>query len=127
MSFSADGDGRQGARRRSSTPAGRDLTLTIAGESPMRYFDSAPKVTMRAGNQVLAAAEPSSDFEIGVKMPAAALAAADGMITIETDKTSSPHERRAAPTGGHLASAFSASRFDRVSAQGKEASFQPAC
>ena len=43
--------------------AGRDLTLTIAGESPLRYFDTAPHVTIRAGTQVLATAQPSSDFE----------------------------------------------------------------
>ena len=36
--------------------AGRDLTLRIAGESPLRYFDTAPHVTIRAGNQVLATA-----------------------------------------------------------------------
>ena len=31
---------------------GRDLTLTIAGESPLRYFDSPPRVTVRAGTQI---------------------------------------------------------------------------
>ena len=76
---------------------GRDVTLTIAGESPLRYFDAPPKVTVRAGNQLLAAAEPSEDFEWVVKVPAAALAAADGMITIETDKTFVPHERSGSP------------------------------
>ena len=40
--------------------AGRDLTLRIAGESPLRYFDKAPHVTIRAGNQVLATAQPST-------------------------------------------------------------------
>ena len=41
---------------------GRDLTLAIAGESPLRYSDAPPRVTIRAGNQVLATAEPSGDF-----------------------------------------------------------------
>jgi Protein of unknown function (DUF2723) len=73
--------------------AGRDLTLTIAGESPLRYFDTAPHVTIRAGDQVLATVQPSSDFELSVKVPAATLAASDGLLTIETDQSFVPHER----------------------------------
>ncbi|MEO5742405.1 MAG: DUF2723 domain-containing protein [Vicinamibacterales bacterium] len=77
--------------------AGRDLTLTIAGESPLRYFDTAPHVTVRAGNQALATAQPSSDFILNVKVPAAALAASDGMLTIATDQSFVPHERSGSP------------------------------
>ena len=77
--------------------AGRDLTLRLTGESPMRYFDRAPRVTVRAGSQVLATAEPASDFELNVKLPAAALAASDGMLTIETDQSFVPHERSGSP------------------------------
>jgi hypothetical protein len=73
--------------------AGRDLTLRLSGESPLRYFDTAPNVTIRAGNQVLATAQPSSDFDLSVKVPAATLAASDGMLTIETDQSFVPHER----------------------------------
>jgi len=76
---------------------GRDVTLTVAGESPLRYFDAPPNVTIRAGNEVLATAQPSSDFELSVKVPAAALAASDGMITIETDKAFVPHELSGSP------------------------------
>ena len=85
--------------------AGRDLTLTIAGESPLRYFDTAPHVTIRAGNQVLATAEPSSDFELDVKVPAAALAASDGMLTIETDQSFVPNERSGSPDRPHARAA----------------------
>jgi hypothetical protein len=77
--------------------AGRDLTLRVAGESPLRYFDTAPHVTIRAGNQVLATAEPSSDFELSVKIPASALAASDGILTIETDQSFVPRERAGSP------------------------------
>ena len=72
---------------------GRNVTLTIAGESPMRYFDTAPRVMVRAGSQILATHSPASDFEMVVNIPAAALTAADGMITVETDKTFVPHDR----------------------------------
>ena len=77
--------------------AGRDLTVTISGESPLRYFDTAPHVTIRAGTQVLATAQPASDFELNVKVPAAALAAADGLLTIETDQSFVPHDRSGSP------------------------------
>jgi hypothetical protein len=50
-------------------------------------------VIVRAGNQVLATASPGDDFELVVKVPAPILAAAGGMITIETDKTFVPHDR----------------------------------
>jgi len=77
--------------------AGRDVTLTLSGESPLRYFDAAPHVIIRAGKQVLATAEPASDFSLRVPVPASALAASDGMITIETDKTFVPHDRSGSP------------------------------
>jgi len=77
--------------------AGRDLTLTLSGESPLRYFDAAPRVTVRAGSQVLTTAQPSDDFQLTVKVPAAALAASDGMLTIETDQSFVPHERSGSP------------------------------
>jgi hypothetical protein len=76
---------------------GRDVTLTIAGESPLRYFDVPPQVTVRAGNHVLATAAPSADFELSAKVPASALAAADGMITIDTNETFVPNERSGSP------------------------------
>jgi hypothetical protein len=76
---------------------GRDRTLTLNGESPLRHFDAPPHVVVRAGTHVLATAEPSNDFELTVKIPAAALAASDGMLTVETDQTFVPHERSGSP------------------------------
>ena len=72
---------------------GRDVTLTIAGESPLRYFDSPPNVSIRAGAWVVATAAPSEDFELKIHLPAAALDAANGLVTVETDKFFSPAER----------------------------------
>jgi transmembrane protein TMEM260 (protein O-mannosyltransferase) len=76
---------------------GRDVTVAVAGESPLTYFDGAPHVAIRAGTQVLATATPSSDFELTARVPAATLAAADGMVTIETDKTFVPYKRSGSP------------------------------
>ncbi|HEV3216004.1 MAG TPA: DUF2723 domain-containing protein [Vicinamibacterales bacterium] len=76
---------------------GRDVTVAVAGESPLTYFDSAPHVAIRAGSQVLATATPSTDFELAARIPAATLAAADGMVTIETDRTFVPYQRSGSP------------------------------
>jgi len=72
---------------------GRDVTLSITGESPLKYFDAAPNIVVRAGNQVLATASPASDFQLDVKVPAAVLQASDGTLTIETNATFVPHDR----------------------------------
>jgi hypothetical protein len=77
--------------------AGRDLTLRLAGESPLRYFDTPPHVTVRAGSRVLATAQPSSDFDMTVTLPADALAASDGLLTLETDQSFVPYERSGSP------------------------------
>ena len=71
--------------------------ITIGGESPLKYFDAPARIVVRAGAHVLATAAPSADFEIAMKVPAAALQAADGMITIETDKTFVPSQRSGSP------------------------------
>lgn len=76
---------------------GRDVTVTLSGESPLRSFDSAPTVVVRVGALVLATASPADDFELTILVPAPALAAADGILTIETDKTFVPHERTGSP------------------------------
>jgi hypothetical protein len=54
-------------------------------------------VVVRAGQAVLATADPTGDFDMVVTVPAAALKAADGMVTIETDKTFVPNERSGSP------------------------------
>jgi hypothetical protein len=74
----------------------RDRRLVVAGESPLRYFDRAPHVTVRAGDRVLGTFSPSADFVETIDLPADAVAAASGRVTIETDLTFSPGE-----TGSH--------------------------
>jgi hypothetical protein len=73
--------------------ADKNLTLTIAGESPLRYFDRAPHILVRAGDRVLAREEPSSDFQFTVRVPSDALDAAGGRVTLETDEIFVPAER----------------------------------
>ena len=74
---------------------GRDLRLRIQGESPLRYFDAPPEVVVRAGDQVLARFTPSADFTLEARVPADALARADGQVTLQTSRTFVPAERGA--------------------------------
>ncbi len=74
-------------------PVGRDVTLVLDGESPLRYFDSPPVVTVTAAARQVARFSPSSDFRQTVVLPADALAAAEGRVVIESDKSFAPGER----------------------------------
>lgn len=73
--------------------AGKNLILTIAGESPLRYFDRAPRILVRAGDRVLAREEPTSDFQFTVRIPTDAVDVAGGRVTLETDQIFVPAER----------------------------------
>jgi hypothetical protein len=84
-------------------PVGRDVTLTLAGESPLRYYDAAPTVTVRLAGREVARFNPSADFRQEVVLPADALAAADGRVGITSDKFFVPAERDGSADKRHLA------------------------
>jgi hypothetical protein len=73
--------------------AARDVEVTIAGESPLVDFERPPTVVVRAGDRELARFSPAAPFTERVLVPAAALAAAGGHVTLETDLTFSPSQR----------------------------------
>ena len=66
----------------------------MRGESPRRYFDAAPKVVLRAGDQTLTTMTPEDDFELTARVPAAALQASGGILTLTTDRVFVPAEVR---------------------------------
>jgi len=74
-------------------PIGRDVTLTLTGESPLRYYDAAPSVTISVGSRQVARYQPSADFTQDVVLPADALASADGNVVIECNKWFVPGDR----------------------------------
>jgi hypothetical protein len=84
-------------------PIGRNVTLTIAGESPLKYFDAAPDVVVSVGAREVARLNPSSDFAQSIVLPADALAAADGRVAITSDKFFVPSEREGSQDQRHLA------------------------
>jgi Protein O-mannosyl-transferase TMEM260-like len=75
----------------------RAIRITLRIESPLRYFDAAPMVRARAGERELAASAIADSGEWSFAVPADALQASGGAITIETDKTFIPAERGSAP------------------------------
>jgi hypothetical protein len=84
-------------------PVGRDVTLVIDGESPLRYFDSAPVVTVTVGGRQLGRFSPTADFKQEFAIPANALDAAQGRVLIESDKWFAPGDRDGSGDQRHLA------------------------
>jgi hypothetical protein len=61
--------------------------VVIRGESPLRYFQQAPHVVVKAGVTELGSFDPADDFEWTIPVSAAVLAAAGGRLTIHADRT----------------------------------------
>jgi hypothetical protein len=74
-------------------PGGRDVEVTIHGESPLRYFDAAPEVAWRTGERVLATTTLDRDYTWTVRVPADAIEASGGVLTLTTSRTFSPADR----------------------------------
>jgi hypothetical protein len=73
--------------------AGRDVTLRVSGESPLRYFSGSPVVSIHAGTEPLDRFSPEADFTRTVRIPAAALERSDGRIILKTDRVFVPADR----------------------------------
>jgi hypothetical protein len=71
-------------------PVGRDLTLTITGESPLRYFSAPPALQMIVAGQVVGRLQPTDDFTWVVTIPAALLPAANEEVVIQSDSSFVP-------------------------------------
>jgi hypothetical protein len=67
-------------------PVGRDVTLRLTGESPLRYYDAAPRLRVLVGDREVGAFEPSSDFERTFTLPGALLAGANGVVVVESSR-----------------------------------------
>jgi hypothetical protein len=67
-------------------PIGRQVTLRIIGESPLRYFDAPPHVRVAIGDREIASFDPSSDFEQSITLAADLLAQSDGRVTLTSSR-----------------------------------------
>jgi hypothetical protein len=68
----------------------RAIRLTLAGESPLRYFDSPPTVTISAGGQEIDRLSPGADFEWAIPISADAVARGNGEIVVTQDRAYLP-------------------------------------
>jgi hypothetical protein len=84
-------------------PIGRDVRLTLAGESPLKYFDQAPTVVVTVGSREVARFNPTSDFTREIVLPADALTSSNGQVVVASDKFFVPAERQISPDPRHLA------------------------
>lgn len=69
---------------------GRDVTLRLSGESPLRYFDQAPILRVSAGGQLLAQFSPTTDFTQEVRVPGQLLVAGNQQVVIESNRSFVP-------------------------------------
>ena len=68
----------------------QDVRLTLRGESPLRYFDTPPAVSVIAAGQTVAQFRPSDDFEWTATISADVVANAGGAIIIGMDRAYIP-------------------------------------
>jgi hypothetical protein len=71
---------------------GRDVTLRIAGDSPMKYLTHPPIVTLSVGSTIVGRFRPTAAFTYEVSVPAVSLDRADGRITLATDGAFVPND-----------------------------------
>lgn len=69
------------------------VRVRVRGESPLRYFDDAPVVVIRAGVREVARYTPTEDFDWTIVVPGPALESSETQIVVETDRTFVPAER----------------------------------
>jgi hypothetical protein len=73
------------------------VRVRVRGESPLKYFDAAPEITFAAGGRVIERLRPAADWTWDVEVPADALAASNGDLTIATNHVFVPSEVTGSP------------------------------
>jgi hypothetical protein len=71
----------------------RDLELQVVGESPLRYFSRPSRVVIMTGEKQVFSLGVANDFAWTARIPASALRASNGTITLETDQAFRPADR----------------------------------
>jgi hypothetical protein len=83
--------------------AGRNVTVRIEGESPLRYFRSAPLLSVSVAGRRFAELRPESGFVITVNVPNDLLASSDGRVILESSEMFIPGDREGSADRRHLA------------------------
>jgi hypothetical protein len=77
-----------------SPPTSSGFALHLEGESPLKYFSRASRLTVRVADRVVFSEALSSDFSLRIPLPPST-----GPIVLETDQTYVPAERGWRRTG----------------------------
>jgi hypothetical protein len=73
--------------------AGRNVRVRLIGEAPLKYLKASPSISVRAGNRVLARfVAQREEVDVEIPVPADALDASGGLLTIDTDPTFIPDD-----------------------------------
>ena len=91
------------------------VRVSMRGESPLRYFDAAPRLTVTAGGRVVGEFHPDDDFEWSVTVPSEAWTASDGAISINVDRVYLPGPAEGTSDARHLGVRLFDIRVDPVS------------
>ncbi len=67
--------------------AGRAVVMRLRAESPLHYFDRAPRIRVTVGDRVESEFAPTADFTAEISIPADALTATDGRIILTSDRS----------------------------------------
>ena len=68
------------------------IRIRLEGESPLKYFDAAPMITVSAGGRVIDRLQPVADWTWEVVVPPDALAASHGEVTVAASRVFIPAE-----------------------------------
>jgi hypothetical protein len=82
--------------------ATRPVAVTIAVESPRRYFDELPTVRLRAGERVIGETTFAEAGPWRVVVPVDALQQSNGRVTLETNRTFVPADTSGEPDARRL-------------------------
>jgi hypothetical protein len=78
------------------------VRVSMRGETPLKYFDTPPRITVTAGGRVLGELRPTTDFEWTVTVPSEAWADAGGAISVNVDRVYLPGPAEGTSDERHL-------------------------
>ena len=84
--------------------AGHDVTITLQGESPLRYYNDPPTLRIVVGTTTVAEIRPERDFTLETKIPTALLDEAGGRVVVQSSEFFIPGDRDGSADRRHLAS-----------------------
>jgi hypothetical protein len=76
---------------------GAGIRVRLRGESPLKYFDVPPTLILSAGGREIERLQPASDWVWEVRVPADAIAAANGDLVLRTSQVFVPSEINDSP------------------------------